>query len=111
MKTNVSIELDKDQLTALAAVIDGDPPAGGHWAKRTATRAEINAFCQGAIDGAIADPNEAPRPAADHIRATLGRTGKMPPQATMDEAKVSLGSAWKMESYIRGYNAKSFTDK
>ena len=109
MKANVSIDLTDDQRIALANVIDGKVT------QRKATRADVVAACQGAIDGLLAiagsQVERAERVEPDPVtaRATRRPSWTDHPNLTKYAEEIAEGiarngfSAEQAESYKRGW--------
>ena len=91
MKTNCSIDLNNDELDALATAIDGKVT------KRLATRADINELVAKAVGGLVED-----------ARYTAGKVDPEPIPPESDLYRVHPGEerwlAGKSKSYIYGWN-------
>jgi hypothetical protein len=116
MKTNVSIELTDDQRRALANAIDGKAN------QRMASRSDVNAVAQGAVDALLAiagaEFERAERVEPDPITA---RQTKLPswqdhPNLTRYANEIAEGIArarakipgFSEQSYLRGWTSGSF---
>ena len=109
MKANVSIELTDDQRVALANVIDGKVN------KRKASRGDVVAACQGAIDALLAiagtttDRAERVEPDPMTARATRRPTWTEHPNLVKFADQIAAGiaennfNAEQAESYKRGW--------
>ena len=115
MKTNVSIELNDEQRTALANSIDGKVNA------RQATRADVNSVCQGAVDALLAaagtQTERAARVEPDQVtaKATGRPTWQEHPNLVRYAKEIEEGMAkaratipnFNEQSYLRGWTSSS----
>lgn len=113
MKTNVSIELSDDQRRALANAIDGKVN------QRMASRSDVNAVAQGAIDALLAiagtETQRAERVEPDPITARQTRRPSWQdhPNLTRYANEIKEGMAraratipgFSEESYLRGWTS------
>ena len=116
MKTNVSIELSDDQRRALANAIDGKAN------QRMASRSDVNAVAQGAVDALLAiagsqfERAERVEPDPITARQTRRPSWEDHPNLTryaneikegMAKARASI-PAFNEQSYLRGWTSNNF---
>ena len=113
MKTNVAIELDDDQRRALANAIDGKVN------QRMASRADVNAVAQGAVDallaiaGGLTKREERVEPDPITARQTREPSWMDHPNLTRYADEIEKGMAkarasipgFSEESYLRGWTS------
>ncbi len=91
MKTNVSIELSRDELDALASMLDGKNT------KRLATRKDITELVNKTVGGLIED-----------ARYVAGKVDLAPPAAASPLYKIHSGEErflkGKSKSFVYGWN-------
>ena len=99
MKTNVSIELDDQQLRLLADIIDGKQT------QRTATRAEIVAIARQHIGGLIGSQEESPKPVLHRDPADgVAKVKSTSHLLVVDPKDRPLMQQPDNPSYVRGWN-------